>query len=219
MMPITASIEPLQSTPLTTSPGQIIDNAKMWKDSWDSLASSQLQIFTEYEGLYDPIVGATDGQSRHAVPTPALQLERTFKLKTAYAELKTDFVEEIGQIEERVMRPATDARDSIAPIRKTIKKRENKRVDYEQAQEKALKLQRKSPRTPKEDAALAKADSEVARAGEVRTAHQTPPRSASSETDTHPRNSASPTATSEPRSPPSSPRPLSSSARSSPTSS
>ncbi|KAK3899314.1 hypothetical protein C8A05DRAFT_37076 [Staphylotrichum tortipilum] len=145
---------------------KIIDNAKMWRDSWDSLASSQLQIFTEYEGLYDPIVGASDGQSRNAVPTPPLQLERTFKLKTAYAELKTDFVEELGMIEERVMKPATDARESIAPIRKTIKKRENKRVDYEQAQEKALKLQRKSPRTPKEDAALAKADAEVARAGE-----------------------------------------------------
>jgi len=145
---------------------QIIDNARMWRDSWAALTNTQLQVVTEYEGLYDPIAGASDGQSRHAVPTPQLQLERTFQLKKAYTELKAELVEEMALIEEQILKPATDARTCIAPIRKTIKKRENKRVDYEKAQDKTLKLQRKPGRNPKEETALAKANAEMSRAAD-----------------------------------------------------
>ncbi|KAK4239485.1 hypothetical protein C8A03DRAFT_14129 [Achaetomium macrosporum] len=143
---------------------KIIDNAKMWRDSWASLVTSQLQVVSEYEGLYDPIVGASD---RHqGTAAPQLQLERTFRLKEAYSELKVELMEEINLIEGHIMQPASDARDAIAPIRKTIKKRENKRLDYEMAQEKVLKLQRKPCRTAKEDAALAKAETEMSRAAD-----------------------------------------------------
>ncbi|KAK4248692.1 hypothetical protein C7999DRAFT_13342 [Corynascus novoguineensis] len=145
---------------------KIIDDTRMWRDSWAALTNTQLQVVTEYEGLYDPIAGATDGQSRHAVPTPQLQLERTFKLKVAYTELKSELTDEMLTIEDHILKPATDARECIAPIRKTIKKRENKRLDYEKAQDKALKLQRKPGRNSKEEAALAKADAEMARAAD-----------------------------------------------------
>ena len=123
----------------------------------------------EFESLYDPIVGATDGHGRDTNPTPQLQLERTFKLKEAYSDLKDELSEEVNAIEERVIKPAVDARDCIAPIRKTIKKRENKRLDYEKCQDKALKLQRKHGRSAKEEAALAKAQAEVQRSGDVCT--------------------------------------------------
>lgn len=145
---------------------QLVENSRLWRDSWASLVHSQFQIVTEYEGLYDPIVGATDGLGRESAPTPQLLLERTFKLRESYAELKTELLEEIAVIEERVLKPATQARDCILPIRKTIKKRENKRVDYEKLQDKALKLQRKPGRTPKEETALAKAEDEMARAAD-----------------------------------------------------
>ncbi|KAK4108759.1 hypothetical protein N656DRAFT_717163 [Canariomyces notabilis] len=145
---------------------QLIDNTKLWREAWASLVTTQLQIVAEFEGLYDPIVGASDGHGRQAVQTPRLQLERTFRLKKAYTELKVELSEEIGMIDERIAKPAIDARDCIAPIRKTIKKRENKRLDYEKLQEKVAKLQRKPARTPKEDASLAKVEAEMAAAGE-----------------------------------------------------
>lgn len=125
-------------------------------------------LVTEYEGLWDPIAGATDGHGSIATPTPELQLQRTFKLKEAYAELKSDLLEELALIDSRIITPTTDARDCITPLRKTIKKRENKRVDYEQAQDKASKLQRKIGRTPKDDKALAKIEDDMARAADVR---------------------------------------------------
>lgn len=130
---------------------------------------AQLGIVTEYDSLWDPIVGATDGHGRPAMPTADLQLERTLRLKEAYTELKAELLEEVGLIESTIIRPAMDARECIAPLRKTIKKRENKRLDFEKCQEKANKLQRKPARTPKEDATLAKAEAEVARAAEVWT--------------------------------------------------
>ena len=95
-------------------------------------------------------------------------MQRTFKLKETYEELRTDLLEEMALIDSRILTPTTDARACITPMRKTIKKRENKRLDYEQAQDKASKLQRKIGRTPKDDKALAKIEDDMARAEVVR---------------------------------------------------
>ncbi len=143
-------------------PRQIIDSCGSWRDAWVSLVMTQLAVVTEYEGLYDPIAGASDGHGREMVATPELQLSRTFKLRETYGELRSEMLQEITEIEARVIRPATDARDTIQPIRKTIKKRENKRLDYEKSQDKVNKLSKKTSRTPKEDAALAKAEQDMA---------------------------------------------------------
>lgn len=145
---------------------RLLENSRAWRDAWASLVHHQLQFIVELEGLYDPIVGASDGHGRESVPTPRLQLERTYRLKQAYAELKSELADEISTIEDRVIRPAVEARDCIAPIRKTIKKRENKRLDYERAQDKVSKLHKKHTRTPKEEASLAKAEVEMAQAGD-----------------------------------------------------
>ncbi|KAK3501031.1 hypothetical protein B0T13DRAFT_239398 [Neurospora crassa] len=145
---------------------RLLENSRAWKDAWASIVHHQLQFVVELEGLYDPIVGASDGHGRESVPTPRLQLERTYRLKQAFGELKSELAEEIGTIEDRVIRPAVEARDCIAPIRKTIKKRENKRLDYERAQDKVSKLHKKHTRTPKEEASLAKAEVEMAQAGD-----------------------------------------------------
>ncbi|OTB07336.1 hypothetical protein M426DRAFT_20044 [Hypoxylon sp. CI-4A] len=145
---------------------KLIDHTKAWRESWIDLAMAQLGIITEFDGLWDPIVGATDGHGKAAAPTPDPQLERTLKLKEIYTELKAELLEEVGLIESAIIRPAADAREFIAPLRKTVKKRENKRLDYEKCQDKVNKLQRKAGRSPKEEAALAKAEGEVARAAE-----------------------------------------------------
>ncbi|KAI1327000.1 hypothetical protein F5Y16DRAFT_206571 [Xylariaceae sp. FL0255] len=142
---------------------KIIDAAKSWRDAWINIASTQLGVVAEFDGLWDPIVGASEGLGKPPAPTPEVQLEQALTLKEAYVGLKADLMEELGLIEARIMKPAAEARDYIAPMRKTIKKRENKRLDYEKVQEKATKLQRKPGKSPKEDATLAKLEAEVAR--------------------------------------------------------
>ncbi|KAI0201842.1 SH3 domain-containing protein [Astrocystis sublimbata] len=145
---------------------KIIDAANSWRESWLNLSSTQLGVATEYDGLWDPIVGASDGLGKLAAPTPELQLEQTLRLKEVYTELSADLQEEVLLIETRVVKPATSAREYIDPMRKTIKKRENKRLDFEKIQEKTNKLQRKPSKTPKEEASLAKLEADLARASE-----------------------------------------------------
>ena len=99
--------------------------------------------------------------------TPQLQLDRTAKLKEAYTELKTDLLEEVIMMDARVIKPATDAKDYIQPVRKTIKKRENKRLDWERYIDKVNHASKKMKRTDRENAALAKAEEELAKAADV----------------------------------------------------
>jgi amphiphysin len=158
-----------ETSVLTTNSPQIIEGTRAWRDSWLNLLNAQLGAATEYESLYDPIVGATDGHSRESAPTPEEQLRRTLRLKEVFSDLRAEMMEEISMIDSRLVKPANDARDCINPIRKTIKKRENKRLDYEKCQDKVNKLTRKLNKTPKEDSSLAKAEQEVMVLAEVRS--------------------------------------------------
>lgn len=58
-------------------------------------------------------------------------MERTIKLQEAYAGLRTDLLEEVETIEARIIKPASDAKESIQPLKKVIKKREDRKVGRE----------------------------------------------------------------------------------------
>jgi amphiphysin len=121
-----------------------------------------------FEELYNPIVGASqDGYGHPPVITSQAQLDRTSKLKEAYTELKTDLLDEVGMMDSRVIRPATDAKEYLQPIRKTIKKRENKRLDWERYTDKVNNASKKLKRSDRENAALTKAEEDLSKAADV----------------------------------------------------
>ena len=70
-------------------------------------------------------------------------------------------------MDARIIKPATDAKDYIQPIRKTIKKRENKRLDWERYIDKVNHASKKMKRTDRENAALVKAEEELSKAADV----------------------------------------------------
>jgi amphiphysin len=76
-------------------------------------------------------------------------------------------MEEVILMDSRVIRPATDAKDYLQPVRKTIKKRENKRLDWERYIDKVNNASKKLARTDRENAALAKAEEDLARSSVV----------------------------------------------------
>ena len=83
----------------------------------------------EFQGIYSPIIGAGEGYSAHEpVLTPQHIVERVVKLQEVYTELKTDMLEEVNLVDERIIKPATDARDYIHPMKKVIKKRQDRKV-------------------------------------------------------------------------------------------
>lgn len=124
-------------------------------------------IASTFEELYRPIIGTSDGHRDNPVLTPQQQLDRTEKLKEVCLALKTDLMEEVIMMDSRVIRPATDAKELLQPLRKMIKKRENKRMDWERYIDRVNNASRKAGRSDKEDAALAKSEEELARASDV----------------------------------------------------
>jgi amphiphysin len=113
-------------------------------------------------------VGATaDWHGHEPAISSKIQLERSSTLKEAYAELKEELLQEINLMDTRVINPAVEAKDSIQPIKKTIKKRENKRLDYERYQDRVNNASKKQRRSDGENASLAKSEPELAKAADV----------------------------------------------------
>ena len=92
----------------------------------------QLAIVSEYELLYKPIEGGMkENPTPHTpVETPLDTLERINGLKEAFTELKEDMQHELDAMNSRLIVPATDAKDSIQAMKKTIKKREDRKVRH-----------------------------------------------------------------------------------------
>lgn len=62
-------------------------------------------------------------------------MARTIKLQEAYVVLRTDLLDQVDLIETRIVKPATEARDWIQPLKKVIKKRGDKKVRCTMKQE------------------------------------------------------------------------------------
>lgn len=83
--------------------------------------------------MFTPIVGAGESYSGHEpVPTPQTTMERTTRLRDDYEALKTELLEEVNLVDSRMIKPAMDAKDYVQPMKKTIKSRENKKVQLQQ---------------------------------------------------------------------------------------
>ncbi|KAI9795844.1 MAG: hypothetical protein M1833_006793 [Piccolia ochrophora] len=146
---------------------RIIEASKAWRDGWASILTTQLQLVTEFQGIYNPIIGAGDSYNgpEHE-PTPDYTMERTAKLKDTYDELRTDLLEEVNMIDARIIKPAMEAKEYIQPLRKVMKKREDKKLDFERFTRNVDSGRKKLRRSDRENAALAKAEKDLARATE-----------------------------------------------------
>lgn len=128
----------------------------------------QHRLCTEFDTLYAPIKGAGDDYHGHqAVETPEHIVSRTARIKAEYEDLKRDLTEEINMVETRMIRPAMDAKDSLSIMKKTIKKREDRKLDYERYQNRVDSGLKKTKRSERDNTNLAKAQSDLERATEL----------------------------------------------------
>jgi hypothetical protein len=164
-----------------------VESTQAWRDAWISIATYQSRMIDEFDGLYGPIIGSSETPSNHkAVQTDSVRLNRTNRLRREYDELRTDLVEELGAVDTRMAQPAAQAKESLLPMKKTIKKRNDKKVgnlkhnlwmyfvanvlfqtDFEVSQGRVDSLLKKPKRSDRENASLAKAEAELANTKEV----------------------------------------------------
>ena len=108
---------------------KLIDAAKAWRDSWTDILNAQQHLVNNFQVIYSPIVGAGDQYSGHEpIGTPQSTLERVVKLDEQYVELKADLLEEVNQVDARIVQPAMRAKEYMQPMKKTLKKREDRKV-------------------------------------------------------------------------------------------
>lgn len=108
---------------------QLIDVCTEWKKAWWNLLDAQAAMIQNYEIMYNPILGAGETyQGYQAVETPQKMLDRVVALKEAYEELRADMQQELNSAEARIIKPIKDAKQSLQPVRKLIKEREDRRV-------------------------------------------------------------------------------------------
>lgn len=106
-----------------------MESTQAWRDAWVSIATYQSRLADEFDGLYGPIIGSSETPSNHkAVDTDPGRLARTNRLRKEYDELRTDLIDELGAVDTRMSGPAAQAKESLAPMKKTIKKRNDKKV-------------------------------------------------------------------------------------------
>ncbi|GAB1208081.1 hypothetical protein APSETT445_006820 [Aspergillus pseudonomiae] len=125
------------------------------------------RILSELEGLYAPIIGSSDSSTTEkAVQTPPETLARTANLAQEYEELRGELLQELEAINERMIKPATQAMDYMKPLEKTIKKRDDRKLDYERYQSRVDSYSKKTKRSDRDNASLTKAETDLARATE-----------------------------------------------------
>lgn len=115
--------------------------------------------------MYQPILGAgADYHGHQAVETDPETLARTTRYKTESEELRNDLAEDLAQVDSRMIQVAQSARDSLHTMKKTIKKREDRKLDYERYQSRVDSSSKKGKPSDRDRAALTKAESELQQA-------------------------------------------------------
>lgn len=119
--------------------------------------------------LYRPIDEEDSHETQHQpVQTPPRFLSKSLSLGKAYAELKTDLAQEIAMVDTKLMRPVQELITQIKPMKKTVKHREDMKLDYERYYSRAEHARKKETRSVKEEVALNKAESDLAQSQIVR---------------------------------------------------
>ncbi|KAL5002786.1 hypothetical protein BDV10DRAFT_84730 [Aspergillus recurvatus] len=145
---------------------KIVDSTKAWRDAWSSLLTHQDRMLVEFECLYAPIIGSAEPTSHTPVPTPEATLARTTKLKTEYENLTKDILHDLAAIDQRMIEPLSRAKECLVPFKKAIKKRDDRKLDYERHHGRVDNYSKRAKRSERENASLLKAEEDLAKATE-----------------------------------------------------
>ncbi|KAL9098435.1 MAG: hypothetical protein Q9163_005904, partial [Psora crenata] len=146
---------------------KIIDASKAWRDSWRDILGTQERLVHGFQTIYAPIIGANEEYSGHEpVITDQEIMARTTKLYATYEELRTDLLEEVNMVDTRIIKPAVEAKDCLQPLKKVIKKRGDRKLDFEKYQNRVDTGRKKTKRSERDNASLEKAEQELIRAKE-----------------------------------------------------
>lgn len=138
---------------------------KLYRNQWEEILNNQLTFAMALFELYKPIDPSQYPEQRHQpAQTPQRVLQRSQILQKEYADLRNDLNTELDLINTRLIQPLEHAKVQIKPIHKTMKHRENMKLDYERYLSRAEHVRNKETRSVKDETALATHESNLAQA-------------------------------------------------------
>ncbi|OTA20266.1 hypothetical protein BTJ68_14934 [Hortaea werneckii EXF-2000] len=145
---------------------RLAKDIREYRNSWEDALKLQYDAAEAFASIYKPIechpAPEPGVQRSQPAETPQSYLQKCLGLQKLYSDLKDDLRQEIGMIDHKLVRPAEEARAALKGLHKTLKHRENMKLDYERYLSRAEHARKKEMRTAKEEANLATAESNLA---------------------------------------------------------
>ncbi|KAK9352262.1 hypothetical protein V1523DRAFT_414453 [Lipomyces doorenjongii] len=143
---------------------EIITNAKAFRDSWISILSAQVAISRHFNTLYEPI--PEDDPCKPVQETPKITMAAVIKYKEVLVEVQNAVLPMLDSIDRMVVQRCGTMNGYIDTIKKALKKREHKKIDYDRHTNSVEKLQKKSTLNEKDQNSLERSQKELDKATE-----------------------------------------------------
>ncbi|KAK3700559.1 hypothetical protein LTR37_015887 [Vermiconidia calcicola] len=142
---------------------RLIKDLKAWRIGWEDVLKFQYDASEAFANLYKPLEPESDPEMRHQPQqTPAKYMQKCLGLQKEYSDEKNDLAQEIAMIQTKLLRPAEEAKQHTKLLHKTLKHREDMKLDYERYLSRAEHVRKKETRSAKEEMALAKHEASLA---------------------------------------------------------
>ncbi|CAG8746675.1 34868_t:CDS:2 [Gigaspora margarita] len=151
---------------MTKQTEKLHDDAKKFRDGVSNMLNHQANFADLLVELYNPITSeeASDGVVTRRTKTPAQAMKATEEYAKLMSEVRDTILSELDSIDRRIIMPATEFLDVIKIIKKTVTKREHKKVDYDRYQNSVKKLKDKKDKSLSEEKQLHKYEDQLERA-------------------------------------------------------
>ncbi|RDA92525.1 hypothetical protein CP533_4163 [Ophiocordyceps camponoti-saundersi (nom. inval.)] len=149
---------------LETETKRLHDESKKYFEAINGMLNHQIIFSQAMTEIYKPISGRVSDPDSAKIEGNPEGIRACEEYESIVKELQETLNPELEMIESRIIRPANELLDVIKVIRKTVLKREHKRLDYDRHRAAYKKLYDKKDRSAKDEKSLWKAEGEVEQA-------------------------------------------------------
>ncbi|KAL2264720.1 hypothetical protein VTJ83DRAFT_7230 [Remersonia thermophila] len=146
---------------LETETKRLHDESKKYFDAINGMLNHQIEFAKAMTEIYRPISGRMSDPNTLEIEASHEGIRACEEYQNVVRELQETLAPELEMIESRIIQPANELLDVIKVIRKTVIKREHKKLDYDRHRATLKKLQEKKDKTAKDEKATWKAENDV----------------------------------------------------------
>ncbi|KAL2148352.1 hypothetical protein VTH82DRAFT_2272 [Thermothelomyces myriococcoides] len=137
------------------------DESRKYFEAIKGMLAHQIEFSKAMTEIYKPISGRMSDPDSLVVHGNPEGIRACEEYEAVVKDLQETLVPELEMIETRVIQPANELLDVVKVIRKTVTKREHKKLDYDRHRASLKKLQEKKDKTAKDEKAIWKVENEL----------------------------------------------------------